>query len=127
MADGVSSNLITTNGRGTSEFGQSLMPRMPETTMPSGGGSCSNKGAGHHGTCWSGESLEGPGAIEPGDHAPGFEILHRKAKRIKFDRTVIVSSELTNRDEVLNNVGCNKNVIKIKGTRYDRMARSCDR
>jgi hypothetical protein len=85
MTYGITSNFITTDGRSTSEFGQSLMSRMAKAAMPSSGGDSGNKGTGYRGTCWSNEGVEGPGAIVPGDHAPRMKILHRKAKRVKFD------------------------------------------
>jgi hypothetical protein len=96
MIDGITSNFITTDGRSTSEFGQSLMSRMAKAAMPNSGGDNGNKGTGHRGTCWSTEGVEGLGAIVPDDHAPGMKILHRKAKRIKFDRTTVIRSKLTN-------------------------------
>lgn len=94
--------------------------------MPSSGGDGGNKGTGHCGTCWSGEGVEGPGAIVPGDHVLGMKILHRKAKRVKLDRTIVIRSKLTNINKVLNNIGGNKNVINIKETRYDGVPRICD-
>jgi hypothetical protein len=127
MTDGITSNFITTDSRSTSKSGQSLMSRMAKTTMPSSGGDSGNKGAGHCGTYWSSEGVEGPGAIVPGDQAPGTKIRHRKAKRVKFYRTIVIRSKLTNENKVLNNIGSNKDVTKIEGTRYDGVGRSCDR
>jgi hypothetical protein len=103
------------------------MSRMANAAMPSCGGDGGNMGTGHRGTCWSIENVEGLEAIVPGDHAPGMKILHRKAKRVKFDRTFGIRSKPPNWNEVLNNIGGDKNVINIKGTRYDGVARSCDR
>jgi len=81
------------------------MPRMPKMTMPGDGGSRCNKGAGHR---WrGGEGVERPGAIAPGDHAPGIEILHREAKRVKFDRTIIINCKLMNGNEILNYIRSN--------------------
>jgi len=54
-------------------------------------------------------------------------ILHRETKRIKLNRTVVISNELSNRNEVLNNVGSNKNIIKMKGSWKDSITRSCHR
>jgi hypothetical protein len=42
------------------------------------------------------------------------KVPHRKTKRIKIDGTIIISSELTNRDKIFNNAGCNKNITKMK-------------
>jgi hypothetical protein len=41
--------------------------------------------------------VERPQAITLGDHVPGREILHKKAKRVKLHRTSIVSSKAVNR------------------------------
>jgi hypothetical protein len=43
-------------------------------------------------------------------------VLHRETKRVKIDRTVIISSKLTNRDNIFNNARCNKNIAKMKRT-----------
>ena len=50
-------------------------------------------------------------AIAPDDHVPGLKILHRKAKRVKFDRTMIVNSEATNRNQVLNERRSDNNIV----------------
>jgi hypothetical protein len=76
MTDGITSNFITIDGRSSGDSG--------------------NKGTRHQGTSWSTKGLEGPGAIVPSDHAPGIKILHRKAKRVKFDRTIVIRSKLAN-------------------------------
>jgi hypothetical protein len=64
----------------------------------------------------AGVSCRGVRAIAPSDHILARKILHRKAIGVKLHRTLIVSSEMTNRYKILNNVGSNKDVIKIKGT-----------
>jgi hypothetical protein len=77
------------------------MPKVTETTMPKGGG-CSEEHGGAGGRCI--ERVEVTGAIAPGDHIPGLQILHRKAKRIKLDGAVIVGGKMTNENQILNNV-----------------------
>jgi hypothetical protein len=42
---------------------------------------------------------------------PGKKVLHRKTKRVKIDRAIIISSELTDRDKILNNARCNENIM----------------
>jgi hypothetical protein len=51
------------------------------------------------------ERVEVTGAIAPGDHVPGLQVLHRKAKRIKLDGAVIIGGKMTNRNQILNDVG----------------------
>lgn len=46
-----------------------------------------------------------------------MKILHRETKGIKFNGTLITSSELTNRNEILNYVRSNKHIIKTKRAR----------
>jgi hypothetical protein len=47
---------------------------------------------------WWVERVEVARAIAPGDHVPGLQILHRKAKRIKFNGTVVVGGKTTDRN-----------------------------
>jgi hypothetical protein len=49
--------------------------------------------------------VEGPGAVTPSEKAPGGNILHRKTKRVKLHGTRVVSSELTDENKFLNDVG----------------------
>jgi hypothetical protein len=51
-----------------------------------------------------------PGAVTPSEKGPGGKILHRKTKWVKFHGTRVVSSELTDGNKILNDVGGNKNV-----------------
>ena len=70
--------------------------------MPKGGG-CGEEGGGAG--RWCIERVEVAGAIAPGDHVPGLQILHRKAKRIKLNGAVIVGGETTDRNQILNDFG----------------------
>jgi hypothetical protein len=47
---------------------------------------------------------------------PRSQILHSKTKRVKFNRTGIVSCKSTNRKEVVNHIRCNKNIRETKRT-----------
>jgi hypothetical protein len=104
---------VTNNGLGGNKLGQSIKTDMTETTMPQGRrhgeGGCA-AGGGRE------ERVEVTRAIAPGDHAPCLKILHREAKRVKLDRTVIINSEAANGNQVLNNAGGHKNIIKYKRT-----------
>jgi hypothetical protein len=70
------------------------MAKMTKSPMPKSGDGASGKREGpkHRGQ----ERIEWPRTIAPDDHAPGFEILHKKARRVKFNRTIIFYGELTN-------------------------------
>jgi hypothetical protein len=56
--------------------------------------------------------------IAPKKLTPGKKALHRKTKRVKIYGTIIISSELTSGDKILNHARCNKNIdiTKMKWT-----------
>ena len=64
------------------------------------------------------ERIEVARAIAPGDHVPGLQVLHRKAKRIKFDGTIIIGGKTMNGNQILNNVGGHQNIAKNKITMW---------
>jgi hypothetical protein len=65
---------------------------MPETRMPKLRGDDSDMTTSGH-VVWNG--VEVPIAIAPKDHL-GLEILNRKTRSVKLNRTVIVASKLSN-------------------------------
>ena len=66
---------------------------MIKTVMPEVGGD--GEAGVWSGRC-SGDGVKVANAIAAKHHAPGRDILDRKTKSIKFDRTIVISSELTN-------------------------------
>ena len=88
------------------------MTKMPETTMPqvrrgdSGEAMCGGRT----------ERVELAGAIAPSDHVPSAEILQRKTKRVKFYGAGVISGKLTDRDKILDEARCDKNIIKNERT-----------
>ena len=52
------------------------------------------------------------GAIAPGDHVPSLQILHRKAKRVKFDRTAVIGGKTTNGTQIFDNGRGYQDIIK---------------
>jgi MOSC domain-containing protein YiiM len=54
------------------------------------------------------------GAIRPGDHVLGCQIIHRQTKRAKFHRAPIISGKMMNREETLNHVRSKQNIVKVK-------------
>jgi hypothetical protein len=91
----------------------SVMTGMTETTVPCimscGGGS---ESTGRRTL----ESVKLPRTVTPKKFTPSKKVLHRETKRVKIDRTVIISSKLTNRDKIFNNARCNENIAKMKRT-----------
>jgi hypothetical protein len=101
----------TRNRSTTGELGHHIMPKVAETTMPirRRGGRCKNMwGRGRSSGSRQAKRVEGPGAITPSKKGHGGKILHRKTKRVKLHGTRVVSSELTNRKKILNDVEGNK-------------------
>jgi hypothetical protein len=49
------------------------------------------------------ESVKLPRTVTPKKLTPSKKVLHRETKRVKIDRTVIISSKLTNSDKIFNN------------------------
>ena len=86
------------------------MAGVTETAMPQ----VRSSGGGDQGVAgWKLEWIQRPGAIAPDDHVPR-QILHRTTSRIKFNRTIIVSGKLANRNKILDEFRRNKNIIKVK-------------
>ena len=63
------------------------------------------------------KSVKGSRAITSEEQTPGSRILHSKTRRVKFNKTRIVSCELTNGKKVVNHLRSNENIRKMKGTR----------
>jgi hypothetical protein len=72
--------------------------RMTKTVMPEVGGD--GDASMWSGRC-SGDGVKIASTIAAKHHAPGQDILDRKTKSVKFDRTVVISSELTNSEQVV--------------------------
>ena len=85
--------------------------------MPKGSESGEERGGAGGGAV---ERVEVARAIAPGDHVPSVQVLHRKAKRIKFDGTVIIGGKTTDRNQILNNVGRHQNIVKNKIATQER-------
>ena len=92
------------------ERGDGGWSRMAETLMPQRSGS-SEKGVGS-GWCCSSDGVQVSITIAAKNHAPRPEVLHRKTKGIKFDRTTIVAGELTNGKEIANYGWDDKDVVQ---------------
>jgi hypothetical protein len=110
MTDVMNIIFITRNDTRTNEFGQRFTPKMTETVMPKGGGCGKECRAGG----WCRERVDVTRTIAPGDHVPSSQILHRKTKRIKLDGTIIVGGKTTNRNQVLNDVGDTKTLLRTR-------------
>jgi hypothetical protein len=96
---------------------------MAETMMPEVGGD----GERRSGVAFiSEERVEVARAIGPHEDSPGCLVLHREAKRVKLDRTPIITGKRASADQVLNNVRGDKNVIKVEGARGEVSSARCN-
>lgn len=50
-------------------------------------------------------------AVTSKEHLFGREILHKKTICIKFNGGIIMSSKFTNRNQVFDDIGCDKDMI----------------
>jgi hypothetical protein len=71
---------------------------MTKTVMPEVGG---DGDAGVRSGKCSGDGVKVASTIAAKHHAPGRDILDKKTKSVKFDRTIVVPSELANREQVV--------------------------
>src|SRR6185295_13608359 len=71
------------------------------------------------------KSVKGPRAVTSEERTPGSRILHSKTRRVKFNRTGVVSSKLANGKKVVNHLRSNKNIRKTRSRTHggDRKAR----
>ena len=60
------------------------------------------------------ERVQRAGAIAPDDHVPRQKILHRTISGVKLNRTIIIDSELAYRNQILNKLRRNQNIIKTE-------------
>ena len=63
---------------------------------------------------WKQETVKGPRAVTLEKRTSGSQILHSKTRRVKFNRTRIISCKAANRKEVVNHIGGNKNIGKTE-------------
>jgi hypothetical protein len=70
--------------------------------------------------CYGVEALGGA-VCRPDDQVCGRKTLHINAKKVKFHRTLVISSKMTNGKQILNNVGSKKNVVEIEWAQNDRV------
>ena len=81
--------------------------------------------------CWrGGEGVEVATTIAAKSHAPRLLVLDRKTESVKFNRTIIVTGELTNGKKIAHESRGNQNVSEVKsglGRRQCGGATACDR
>lgn len=63
----------------------------------------------------------GTGGVASSNHNTSGKISYGELPRIEFPRTMVVSGEATDRENVLIDVGDNKDVVEIQRTRKYRV------
>jgi hypothetical protein len=64
--------------------------------------------------------VEGAGAITGSKHDTSGKVVYGEPLGIKPYRTVVVTSEATNREKMMSQMGSNKNVVKVEGSWKNR-------
>ena len=62
------------------------------------------------------EECKGVLGVTSEERTPGSRILHSKTRRVKLNRTRVISSKLANRKKVVNHLRSNKDFNKAKRT-----------
>ena len=80
---------------------------MPKPSMPKRDGN--DHGVDRRRSSDAADSVHVVRTIEPSDHLLAAKILHRHTQGIKLNRNKVVNSEFTNRYQVFDKIGHNKN------------------
>jgi hypothetical protein len=73
------------------------------------------------------KGVEGVGVVTSEKGAPSYRVLHSKTRRVKLDRTRIISSKMTNRKKIVDQRRSNKNIGNAKRARRASGTHRCDR
>jgi hypothetical protein len=119
---------VTTPGTGdirtTGKLGHHVRSRVPETTMPDDrvGGSSKSMGGGYAGGGSGGQvnRVEGAGAVATSEHDTSGKVVYGEPLGIELYRTMVITSKATNREKGMSQVGSNKNIVKVEGSRKNR-------
>jgi hypothetical protein len=106
----------------TTELSQSVAAGVTKPAVPSSGrgsgskSSCRGIGQRRGSGSRKAKGVKGSRTIAPEERTSIQRILHSEPRRIEFNRTRIVSCELTNRKEVVDHLRSDKDIGKTKGT-----------
>jgi hypothetical protein len=73
------------------------------------------------------KGVEGAGAVTSEEGAPSCRVLHSKTRRVKLDRTRIISSKPTNRKKIVDQRRSDKNIGNVKRAGRVDGTHRCDR
>jgi hypothetical protein len=72
------------------------------------------------GSGWRLNRVEGIGAITTSDHGTSGKVAYGEPLGTELHRTVIVTSEATNREKGMSQIGSKKNVVKVEWPQKNR-------
>jgi hypothetical protein len=73
------------------------------------------------------KGVEGAGAVTSKEGAPSCRVLHSKTRRVKLDRTRIISSKTVNRKKIVDQRRSDKNNGNVKSVGRAGGTHRCDR
>jgi hypothetical protein len=73
------------------------------------------------------KGVEGAGAITSEEGAPSYRVLHSKTRRVKLDRTRIISGKTANREKIVDQRRSDKNIGNAKIAGSAGGTHGCDR
>ena len=123
MTEALSRSPSTWNIGTTTELSQNVAAGVSKPAVPRGGrrrhGKSSRRRRSRRRSSGSRKpkSVKGPRAVTSEVRTPGSRILHSKTRRVKFNKTRVISSKLANEKKVVNHLRSNKNIRKAKRTR----------
>ena len=131
MIEVLSRSPSTWNIGTTAELSQNVAPGVTKPAVPDGGrrrhGKSSRRRRSRSRSSGSRKpkSVKVPRAVTSEERTPESRILHNKTRRVKFDRTGVVSSKLANGKKVMNHLRSNKNIRKTRSRTHggDRKTR----
>ena len=118
----------------TSKLHQGIASGVTTATMPCSrrcGGSktssCVRRRRRRRGGMRKPKGVEGAGAVTSEEGAPSSRVLHSKTRRVKLDRTRIISSKTTNREKIVDQRRSDKDIGKTKRAGRAGGTHRCDR
>jgi hypothetical protein len=73
------------------------------------------------------KGVEGAGAVTSEEGAPSYRVLHSKTRRVKLDRTRIISGKTANREKIVDQRRSDKNIGNAKIAGSAGGTHGCDR
>jgi hypothetical protein len=100
------------------KLGHDIRSRVPEATVPNGGGGGGSKGRrwGYSGVGSGGQvkRIEGAGAVTASEHSMCGKVTYGETPGVELHRALVVTSEATNREEGMSQSRSNKDIVEAE-------------